>query len=68
MRGYRFTDFKVRQVGKDTAVVTYRVDQEAFCGGAPVPTPLTNASIYVKRHGRWLNVFRSGLPMQAMQQ
>jgi len=66
VRGFSLTNFGIRRVAKDTVILTYRVDQNALCGGQPVPTPLTNVSVYVKRQGKWLNVFRAGLPAKEL--
>jgi hypothetical protein len=66
VRGFSLTNLATRRIAKDTVVLTYRVDQDALCGGHAVPTPLTNASVYVRRQGRWLNVFRAGLPVKEL--
>ncbi len=66
VRGFSLTNFVTRRIAKDTVILTYRVDQSALCGGQAVPTPLTNVSVYVKRQGKWLNVFRAGLPMKEL--
>lgn len=42
------------------------VKQDALCGGKyPVLSPITNASVYAERKGRWVNVFRASTPLPA---
>lgn len=60
VRNFKLRDFRVVQVAKDAAFIFYTADQDALCGGQPVPTPMSNCSLYVKRKGHWLNVYRSG--------
>ena len=60
VRSFKLSGFRVVQVSKDAAFIFYTADQDALCGGQPVPTPMSNCSLYVKRKGRWQNVYRSG--------
>ena len=40
---------------KDTALLTYRAEQDTVCNGIAVPSPVWVSSLYVKRGGHWLN-------------
>ena len=61
--GFELSDLRVSRPDKNTAIIIYNVRQEAACGGALVPSPLTNASVYIKRKGKWVNVFRASQPL-----
>jgi hypothetical protein len=49
-------------VSPDAAVLYYRLVQDADCGGAKAPSPSFNTSVYARRGGRWVNVFRTFAP------
>jgi hypothetical protein len=52
---YTLGDMSVTQFSPDSAVITYRAEQDTVCGGAHVPSPVWVTSGYVLREGRWQN-------------
>jgi hypothetical protein len=52
---YRIGDFKLTRFGEDTALLTYRADQDTICGTTKVPSPVWATSLFVRRRGRWSN-------------
>jgi hypothetical protein len=59
---YSVDQFTVRMIDTNTAVMTYHAAQTTTCGGEPVPSPVWATSIYVRRDGKWLNVFYEQAP------
>ena len=55
VKSYAVDNFKVTQFDANTAVLTYRAEQDTICNGNPVPSPVWVSSLYVKRGNRWLN-------------
>ena len=65
VEGYALANFSFRRFGPDTALLVYRAEQHTTCGGARAPSPVWASSLYQRRHGRWLNVYYSHLPIRA---
>ena len=55
VRSYQVDRFKLTRFGPDTALLTYRAQQDTTCGTAKVPSPVWATSLYVRRAGRWQN-------------
>ena len=59
---YAIDHFKVTRFSADTALLTYRAEQDTACGGHPVPSPVWATSLFVKRDGRWQNALYAHVP------
>lgn len=57
VRDYSLDSFALRMLGREAAILTYHETQETTCHGIAVPSPCWVSSLYMKRDGRWLNVF-----------
>ena len=59
IRGYALDDnsFNVTMLDADAAILTYRATQDYTCDGKNGPTPVWSTSMYVKRGGKWKNIF-----------
>ncbi len=57
VRDYSLDSFEMRMLGSEAAILTYHEAQETTCHGKAVPSPCWVSSLYMKREGRWLNVF-----------
>jgi hypothetical protein len=57
VRNYTVDQFKVTLLDANTALLTYHAAQETTCHDKAVPSPVWVSSLYVRRAGRWLNVF-----------
>lgn len=55
VKSYELSDFELRMLDKDTALLTYREAQDTVCH-KQVPSPCWVSSLYMKRGDRWLNV------------
>jgi hypothetical protein len=51
------------QFSPDSAVVTYRAEQDTTCGGSRAPSPTWVTSAYVFRDGRWQNAIYVQTPL-----
>jgi hypothetical protein len=49
-------------INKDAALITFTGMQDAVCGGKTQPATVRASSLYVKRNGKWLNVFYTEVP------
>lgn len=54
---YTLDNFKVMWFDKNTAIVTYKAAQDGTCGGQALPASQWASSMYMKRGGKWMNVF-----------
>lgn len=57
VKSYSVDNFKVVMLEKNTALMTYKATQDAMCGGKQMPATQWASSMYMKRGGKWLNVF-----------
>jgi hypothetical protein len=57
VKDYAVDHFELTMFASDTALLTYHAAQDTTCSGKPVPSPAWVSSLYVKRNGKWLNVF-----------
>lgn len=54
---YSWSDEKLRMIGSDVAVLTFKADQDYTCDGKKGDTPTQSASVYVRDGDKWKNVF-----------
>lgn len=57
VKSYSLGDMKIDWIDKDAALVTYKADADATCGGQKAPSPVYAASLWVKKNGKWLGAF-----------
>jgi len=55
VKSYAVDNFKLTMFNANTALLTYRAEQDTACNGNPVPSPVWASSLYVKRGDRWVN-------------
>jgi len=55
VKSYSVDRFSLTRFGPDTALLTYRAEQDTTCGTAKVPSPVWATSLFVRRDGRWQN-------------
>jgi len=55
VKSYAVDKFELVRFDANTALLTYHAAQDTTCGGQAVPSPVWVSSLYLKRHGRWLN-------------
>lgn len=53
LRDFELEEPRVRLLGEDTAIVTYRVREEMMVDGAPKSIEAADSSTWVRRDGRW---------------
>ena len=57
VKSYSIGDIKVNWIDKDTALLTYKGESDATCGGEKAPTPVYASSLWIKKNGKWLSTF-----------
>ena len=62
VESYALTNARTVRIDDNAAILLYEAAQHATCGGAPVKPLMHGSSVYVKRAGKWMNVFRSEVP------
>jgi hypothetical protein len=48
-------DMAVAGFDENTALLTYRAEQDTMCGKSAVPSPAWVSSLFVRRNGKWVN-------------
>jgi hypothetical protein len=62
VESYRLTNPRAVNIDDNAAILLYEAEQHATCGGAKVQPFMHGSSVYVKRAGKWLNLYRSEVP------
>lgn len=52
---YSVDHFRATRFDENTALLTYRAEQQTMCGAAKVPSPTWVSSLFVRRNGKWVN-------------
>jgi hypothetical protein len=55
VKSYAINKFELVRFDANTALLTYHAEQDTTCNGQAVPSPVWVSSLYLKRHGRWMN-------------
>jgi hypothetical protein len=63
VNSYSVGDIKVDWIDKDTALLTYKADADATCGGQKVPPSVYASSLWVKKSGKWQAAFHQETPV-----
>ncbi|MEJ7813195.1 MAG: nuclear transport factor 2 family protein [Gemmatimonadaceae bacterium] len=64
-RSYSLSDFSVRSISADVALVTYKGTIDQTCGGTKAPSPANVASVWQRRNGAWQVVLHTEAPAMA---
>ena len=62
VKSYSVDHFTLTPVDANTALLTYRAEQDTTCDGQKVPSPVWTSSLYVRRGDRWLNFLYQQTP------
>ncbi|MEP6738746.1 MAG: nuclear transport factor 2 family protein [Caldimonas sp.] len=62
VKSYAVSRFQLVAIDANTALLTYRAEQDTICGGFVVPSPVWVSSLYARRAGTWLNVLFQQTP------
>jgi hypothetical protein len=52
---YSVDQFHLTRFDENTALLTYRAEQNTVCGKARAPSPAWVSSLFVRRNGHWVN-------------
>lgn len=63
VRSYALSDTKVDWIDRNTALLTYKADSDATCGGQKSPPSVYASSIWVDKNGKWQGVFHQETPI-----
>ncbi len=64
VRSFSLGDEHVVEVAPGTAVVVYKAEQDATCGGQKVPGTVWATSVWVQKDGKWQNVLHQEVPAE----
>lgn len=62
VESYALTDSRAIRIDENAAILLYEANQHATCGGGTVRPIMHGSSVYAKRGGKWINLFRSEVP------
>jgi hypothetical protein len=62
VESYALTNPRAIRIDENAAVFLYEAEQHAICGGGKVQPVMHGSSVYVKRGGKWINLYRSEVP------
>lgn len=63
VKSYALSDTKVDWIDKNTALLTYKADSDATCGGQKSPPSVYASSIWVSKGGKWQAAFHQETPI-----
>lgn len=63
VKSYSLGDVKVNWIDKDSALLSYKADVDATCGGQKTPPSVYASSIWVKKKSQWQTVFHQETPV-----
>lgn len=62
VESFALSDVQLHELSSSTAVLTYRAEQTANCGGEVLPSPVWVSSVYVNQDGQWRSVLYQETP------
>jgi Domain of unknown function (DUF4440) len=62
VESYALTDPRVIRIDDEAAILLYEARQDATCGGVKVQPIMHGSSVFARRAGKWLNLYRSEVP------
>jgi hypothetical protein len=57
VQSYTLSDTKVTQIDKDSALLTYKANQDAVCDGKKIPAVVYASTLYEKHGDKWMPAF-----------
>jgi hypothetical protein len=64
VKSYSLSDNRVAWIDKDTALLTYKADEDATCGGQKLPATTYASSVWQRKGGKWMAVFHQETPAE----
>ncbi len=55
VKSYSVGQFHFTRFDDNTALLTYRAEQDTMCGKTAAPSPAWVSSLFVRRNGKWVN-------------
>ncbi|MEP7065594.1 MAG: nuclear transport factor 2 family protein [Gemmatimonadota bacterium] len=55
VKSYSVDHFRITRFDDNTALLTYRAEQDTMCGSTAAPSPAWVSSLFVRRHEKWMN-------------
>jgi hypothetical protein len=55
VKSYSVDRFQLTRFDENTALLTYRAEQDTMCGKTAVPSPTWVSSLFLRRNGKWVN-------------
>jgi uncharacterized protein (TIGR02246 family) len=63
VKGFDFTDARIRQLSPDIAILTYTATQDSTCDGQKLPPKVFVTSVYVRSDGKWRSTSYQETPL-----
>ncbi len=63
IKSYDLSDERVRPLGNDAALITFKTTVDGTCGGQKVPVNSWAASVYVREGDQWKGIFHAESPV-----
>jgi hypothetical protein len=57
LNNYHLSDFKVKPLGPDAALVTYTADVDGSVSGQPLKAKLFVSEAWARQNGKWLSTY-----------
>ncbi len=67
IKSYSLDNINVKMLDPNTAILMFKGNQAGTCKGKAIPAAVWASSIYVKRGGKWVNVFYQETPAETAQ-
>lgn len=63
LRSFTFDEATLHRLGRDAAMVSYQVKQDASCDGKKLPSKIVATSIYIHKQGKWMQRYYQETPL-----
>ena len=63
IKSYALSDERMKPLGNDAALITYKATVDGTCGGQKVPANSWAAGVYVRDGDKWKGAFHAGAPV-----
>jgi hypothetical protein len=62
VQSFTLADTKVTEIDKNTALLTYKANQDATCNGKKIPSAVYASTLFKKNGDKWVPVFHQETP------
>jgi hypothetical protein len=62
VESFALTNPRAIRIDDNAAILLHEAEQHATCGGGTAQPLMHGSSVYAKRAGKWINLYRSEVP------